>query len=88
MELDGYAHNRNLSMLVDSSGAGKTRFYAKPNIIQCNCSYIITDPKAEMPAPLGICSKPSATTCAFYLINLKRPCATIHSDIFQTTKTF
>ena len=49
MGLDGYKHKRNLNVLVvGGSGAGKTRFYAKPNIMQCNCSYIITDPKAEI----------------------------------------
>lgn len=49
MGMDGYKHKRNLNVLVvGGSGAGKTRFYAKPNIMQCNCSYIITDPKAEI----------------------------------------
>lgn len=49
MGLDGHKHKRNLNVLViGGSGAGKTRFYAKPNIMQCNCSYIITDPKAEI----------------------------------------
>lgn len=49
MGLDGYKHKRNLNALVvGGSGAGKTRFYAKPNVMQCNCSYIITDPKSEI----------------------------------------
>ncbi len=43
------SHRRNLNVLVvGGSGAGKTRFYAKPNIMQCNSSYIIADPKGEM----------------------------------------
>ncbi len=29
-------------------GAGKTRFFGKPNIMQCNCSYVILDPKGEI----------------------------------------
>jgi type IV secretion system protein VirD4 len=29
-------------------GAGKTRFYCKPNIMQCNCSYVVLDPKGEI----------------------------------------
>lgn len=49
MGLDGKKHRRNLNVLVvGGSGSGKTRFYAKPNIMQCNTSFIITDPKAEI----------------------------------------
>ena len=49
MGLDGRKHRRNLNVLVvGGSGAGKTRFYAKPNIMQANTSYLITDPKGEV----------------------------------------
>ena len=49
MGLDGYKHKRNLNVLVvGGSGAGKSRTYAIPNIMQCNCSIVITDPKAEL----------------------------------------
>lgn len=44
--LKAQKHRRNLNTLVcGGSGAGKTRFYVKPNILQCNCSYVILDPK-------------------------------------------
>ena len=44
--LNAQKHRRNLNVLViGGSGAGKTRFYAKPNIMQCSSSYIILDPK-------------------------------------------
>ena len=44
--LDGKKHRRNLNVLIcGGSGAGKTRFYAKPNIMQCNCSFVCLDPK-------------------------------------------
>lgn len=44
--LNGKKHRRNLNTLViGGSGAGKTRFYGKPNIMQCNTSYVILDPK-------------------------------------------
>lgn len=44
--LNGKKHRRNLNVLVcGGSGAGKTRFYAKPNIMQCNCSFVALDPK-------------------------------------------
>ena len=47
--LDSHAHRRNLTVLiVGGSGAGKTRFYAKPNVLQGNTSFIITDPKGEI----------------------------------------
>ena len=47
--LDGRKHRRNLNVLVvGGSGAGKTRFYAKPNIMQANTSYVILDPKGEL----------------------------------------
>lgn len=47
--LNAKKHRRNLNVLVvGGSGAGKTRFYCKPNILQCNASYIISDPKGEL----------------------------------------
>lgn len=47
--LDGKKHRRNLNTLViGGSGAGKTRFYGKPNILQCNTSFVILDPKGEL----------------------------------------
>ncbi len=52
--LDGRKHRRNLNILVvGGSGAGKTRFYAKPNIMQANTSYIILDPKGEILSSTG-----------------------------------
>ncbi len=48
--LNGRKHRRNLNVLVcGGSGAGKTRFFGKPNVMQCgNSSYVILDPKAEI----------------------------------------
>lgn len=41
-------HRRNLlTIVVGGSGAGKTRFYAKPNLMQANTSFVILDPKGE-----------------------------------------
>lgn len=49
MGLDGRKHRRNLNTLVcGGSGAGKTRFYCKPNLMQCNTSFVVLDPKGEM----------------------------------------
>ena len=46
--LDGKKHRRNLNTIVcGGSGAGKTRFYCKPNTMQCNTSFVILDPKGE-----------------------------------------
>ena len=47
--LDGRIHRRNLNILViGGSGAGKTRFYCKPNVMQANASFVILDPKGEI----------------------------------------
>lgn len=49
MGLDGRKHRRNLNTLVvGGSGAGKTRFYAKPNLCQANTSFTVLDPKGEL----------------------------------------
>ena len=46
---DAHKHRRNLNVLViGGSGAGKTRFYVKPNVMQANCSMVILDPKGEI----------------------------------------
>lgn len=47
--INAKAHRRNLNTLVcGGSGAGKTRFYCKPNLMQCNTSFVILDPKGEI----------------------------------------
>ncbi len=47
--LDGKKHRRNLNiMVVGGSGSGKTRFYAKPNVMQANTSMVVLDPKGEI----------------------------------------
>lgn len=47
--LDGRRHRRNLNtIVVGGSGAGKTQFYAKPNIMQRNTSFVTLDPKGEI----------------------------------------
>ena len=52
--LDGKKHRRNLNVLVcGGSGAGKTRFYCKPNIMQANTSFIVLDPKGEIVRDTG-----------------------------------
>lgn len=49
MSLNGRKHMRNLlQIIVGGSGAGKTRYVVKPNIMQANASYIVTDPKGEL----------------------------------------
>jgi len=53
--LDGHKHRRNLNVLVcGGSGAGKTRFYCKPNVMNCNnTSLVILDPKGEIARDTG-----------------------------------
>ncbi|MDR1616005.1 MAG: type IV secretory system conjugative DNA transfer family protein [Syntrophomonadaceae bacterium] len=53
-------HLRNLNVLVcGGSGAGKTRFYCKPNVMNCNTSMVILDPKGEIARDTGLLLKNS-----------------------------
>ena len=85
--LDGRKHRRNLNMLVvGGSGSGKTRFFVKPNIMQCNCSYIVADPKGEMlRATGGMLEKNGYVVKVLNLVDMSRsdgynPLAYIHTD--------
>ncbi len=52
--LDSHRHRRNLNVLVvGGSGAGKTRFYCKPNLLQANTSFVVLDPKGELTRDTG-----------------------------------
>ncbi len=45
---DSRRHRRNLlTLVIGGSGSGKTRFYAKPNLLQANTSFVVLDPKGE-----------------------------------------
>ena len=46
------ARNKNI-LLIGGSGSGKTRFFAKPNIMQLHSSYVITDPKGSLICEVG-----------------------------------
>ena len=52
--LDTHRHRRSLNVLViGGSGAAKTRGYVKPNILEANTNYVITDPKMEVLTATG-----------------------------------
>lgn len=54
MDIHGKIKNVNLhTVVIGGSGAGKTRFYAKPNIMQCNTSFVVLDPKGEIIRSVG-----------------------------------
>lgn len=54
LNLDTHIHRLNLNTaVIGGSGAGKTRFFALPNIMQLNTSYVVTDPKGEIVATTG-----------------------------------
>ena len=74
MGLDGKIHRRNLNTLViGGSGAGKTRFYAKPNIYQCNSSFVILDPKGEiLKSSGGLLEKEGYVIKVLDLINMDK----------------
>ena len=46
------ARNKNV-LVVGGSGSGKTRFWLKPNLLQCHSSYVITDPKGSIVVECG-----------------------------------
>lgn len=87
MGLDGRKHKRNLNVIVvGGSGAGKTRGYVLPNIMECNCSYIIADPKGEILRKTGgLLEKEGYEICILNLVDLEKsdcynPIAYLRSD--------
>lgn len=87
MGLDGRRHKRNLNgIVVGGSGAGKTRGYVLPNIMECNCSYIIADPKGEILRKTGgLLEKEGYEICVLNLVDLEKsdcynPIAYLRSD--------
>ena len=46
------ARNKNV-LVVGGSGSGKTRFWLKPNLLQCHSSYVVTDPKGTIVLECG-----------------------------------
>ena len=47
-----YARNKNI-LVIGGSGSGKTRFFVKPNLMQCHSSYVVTDPKGTVLVETG-----------------------------------
>lgn len=87
MGLDSRKHKRNLNIIVvGGSGAGKTRGYVLPNIMECNCSYIIADPKGEILRKTGgLLEKEGYEICVLNLVDLEKsdcynPIAYLRSD--------
>lgn len=85
--LDGKKHRRNLnSIIIGGSGAGKTRFYGKPNLMQCNTSFVILDPKGELLRDTGyLLEKEGYIIKVVDLINMSKshcynPFEYIHDD--------
>ena len=85
--LDGKKHRRNLNTIViGGSGAGKTRFYGKPNIMQCNTSFVTLDPKGEILRDTGyLLEKEGYVIKVIDLINMNKshcynPFEYIHDD--------
>ena len=74
LSLNSRKHLRNLNVLVvGGSGSGKTRYYAKPNIMQANCSFLITDPKGELIRDTGhLLEKEGYEVRVFDLIDMEK----------------
>ena len=81
------AHARNKNVLViGGSGSGKTRFFVKPNLLQCHSSYVVTDPKGSIVVECGrLLLKNGYRLKILNTINFKKsmhynPFAYIHSE--------
>ena len=81
-------HQVNANILViGGSGAGKTRFFIKPNLMQADCSYIVCDPKGETYRAVGgLLEKMGYEVMIFNLIDMAHsdcynPFAYLHTDV-------
>ena len=72
--LNGKKHRRNVNVLVvGGSGAGKTYSYCKPNVMQCNTSYVVLDPKGEIARDEGhLLEEKGYVVKVLDLINMER----------------
>lgn len=84
---NGRKHRRNvLTLLCGGSGAGKSRFFAKPNLLQANTSFVILDPKGELTRDCGhMLQELGYEVRVLDLINMDQsycynPFAYLHSD--------
>ena len=79
------ARNKNV-LVVGGSGSGKTRFWLKPNLLQCHSSYVVTDPKGTIVLECGNAMlKNSYKVRILNTINFKKsmhynPFAYVHSE--------
>ena len=88
------ARNKNV-LVVGGSGSGKTRFWLKPNLLQCHSSYVVTDLKGDIVIDCGqALLKNGYSIRIFNTINFRKsmhynPFAYIHSekDILKLTTT-
>ena len=99
--IDGYKHKHNTNILiVGGSGAGKTRTYGVPNVLECACSMVITDPKSEILRKTGNLLKqkgyevivfdlinPAASFCynPFVYVHDDREVLTLIENLIQNT---
>ena len=72
--MDTHKHRRNLNVLtLGGSGAGKTRSLALPGIMECNASFVVTDPKGEILAAVGhLLKEKGYTVKAFNLVDFSQ----------------
>ena len=71
------ARNKNV-LVVGGSGSGKTRFWLKPNLLQCHSSYVVTDPKGDIVIDCGqALLKNGYSIRIFNTINFIKPLAAV-----------
>lgn len=67
-----YARNKNI-LVIGGSGSGKTRFFVKPNLLQCHSSYVVTDPKGTILNEVGaLLDRKGYRIKSLNLINFKK----------------
>ncbi len=80
-----HARNKNI-LVIGGSGSGKTRFFLKPNLMQCHSSYVVTDPKGSVVCEVGkLLLRNNYRVKIFNTINFAKsmhynPFAYIHSE--------
>jgi len=73
------ARNKNV-LVVGGSGSGKTRFWLKPNLLQCHSSYVVTDPKGSIVVECGNALLKILNTINFKKSMHYNPFAYVHSE--------
>ena len=72
---DMKTHLNNNVFIVGGAGTGKSRFFIKPNVLQMNCSYVVTDPSGELLKSMhNVLANNGYTIKVFNLVDMSHSC--------------